>query len=116
MGRLAPSQRLRNPGQFRHVFADPRRAGDGVVVVLARRNGLERARLGLAVAKRHLRRAVDRNRFKRIARESFRAHQDELAGLDVVVLARRDAARCDRHGLRAHIDRQFRHLQRRLAS
>jgi ribonuclease P protein component len=51
------------------------------------------ARLGLVVAKKHLKRAVDRNRFKRLVRESFRSHQEQLAGLDVVVLARNGAIR-----------------------
>lgn len=86
------------------------------MTVLARTNDLDHARLGLAAAKRHLRRAVDRNRFKRIMRESFRAHQDELAGLDLVVLARRDAVRADRRQLRASIDRQWQVIRRRLAS
>jgi ribonuclease P protein component len=46
------------------------------------------ARLGLAIAKKLLPRAVDRNRIKRIVRESFRLHQ--LQEYDFVVLARRD--------------------------
>ena len=42
------------------------------------------ARLGLIVAKRVLKRAVDRNRAKRIIRESFRRRLD-LPPVDVVV-------------------------------
>lgn len=116
MGRLGRDRRLRVPAQFRYVFADPVRAGDANLLVLARSNGVGHARLGMAVAKRHLRRAVDRNRFKRITRESFRWHQEDLGGIDVVVLARRGAATADRHQLRASIDRQLRFLRRRLAS
>lgn len=48
-------------------------------------------RLGLAIAKKRAKRAVDRNKIKRIARESFRAHQMEFAGLHLVVM-NRDAA------------------------
>ena len=44
------------------------------------------ARLGLAISKKHCRQATDRNRIKRIVRESFRQHQAELAGLDIVVI------------------------------
>jgi ribonuclease P protein component len=54
--------------------------------VLCRANGEDVARLGLAVAKKHCRRATARNRIKRIVRESFRQHQADLAGLDVVVI------------------------------
>jgi len=46
------------------------------------------ARLGLAIAKKQVSRAVDRNRIKRVVRESFRTLQ--LQEHDFVVLARRD--------------------------
>ena len=46
------------------------------------------ARLGLAVSKKHCRRATARNRIKRIIRESFRQQQDMLTGLDIVVINR----------------------------
>lgn len=46
------------------------------------------ARLGLAIAKKQLPRAVDRNRIKRVVRESFRLLQ--MQEHDFVVLARRD--------------------------
>jgi len=46
------------------------------------------ARLGLAIAKKQLPRAVDRNRIKRVVRESFRLLQ--VQEHDFVVLARRD--------------------------
>lgn len=51
----------------------------------ARGNALAIARVALVVPKRHLRRAVDRNRARRVIREAFRLNQAELAGLDVVV-------------------------------
>ena len=44
------------------------------------------ARLGLAISKKNCRQATGRNRIKRVVRESFRQHQAELAGLDVVVI------------------------------
>lgn len=46
------------------------------------------ARLGVIVAKRVMKRAVDRNRVRRLIRESFRHHQETLGGLDIVVLVR----------------------------
>jgi len=42
------------------------------------------ARLGLIVGKRQLKRAVDRNRVKRIVRESFRTSRANLPGIDIV--------------------------------
>ncbi len=47
-------------------------------------------RLGLAIAKRLMQRAVDRNRVRRLVRESFRAHQPRLPNRDCVVFARKD--------------------------
>ncbi|MDT8437847.1 MAG: ribonuclease P protein component [Wenzhouxiangellaceae bacterium] len=51
----------------------------------------DQARLGLAISRRTARRAVDRNRLKRLVRESFRQHRSSLRALDFVVLARMDA-------------------------
>jgi len=58
--------------------------------VLGHNNNRTFARLGLAIAKKHIKRAVGRNRIKRLIRESFRQSQGQLAGLDIVVLLRRD--------------------------
>lgn len=48
-------------------------------------------RIGLAIAKKIIRKAVHRNVIKRVARESFRLQQQTLGGLDIVVLARKEA-------------------------
>ena len=80
------SARLRDARQFKRVFAEPQRF-DGVgFLVLARANTHGSARLGLAIAKRCCARAVDRNKLKRIVRESFRVHVDSLPAVDIVVL------------------------------
>ena len=62
-------------------------------VVRAKANGGIRARLGMIAARKAIRKAVDRNRCKRLVREVFRATQPMLAALDVVVLCRRAVAR-----------------------
>lgn len=50
------------------------------------------ARLGLAVSKRVSKRAIERNRLKRLARESFRRCRVELPTVDLVLVARPSAA------------------------
>ena len=55
----------------------------------------DRPRLGLAVSRRVDKRAVGRNRIRRIAREVFRTHRDRLPEMDIVVVARPAAANCD---------------------
>jgi ribonuclease P protein component len=79
--------RLSSPKAFQNVFrAACGKSAKGGVTVLAVRNGLSYARLGLAIAKKKLPAAPARNRLKRIIRESFRFHHEQLAGLDIVVL------------------------------
>jgi ribonuclease P protein component len=58
-------------------------------------------RLGLAIAKRLMPRAVDRNRTKRLVREAFRHGRHALPARDYVVFARDD--------LRHHSSKQIRH-------
>jgi ribonuclease P protein component len=64
------------------------------LLILAIRHGNVNPRLGLVIAKKNIRLAVQRNRVKRLIRESFRHHQHLLTGLDIVILARKglDAA------------------------
>ena len=88
-------RRLLKPDDYRRVFSDGQRSIDVCFLVLARPNRLSRARLGLAVSKKNSRRAVDRNRIKRVIRESFRIHQHQLEGLDLVVVTRHGIARAD---------------------
>jgi|TARA_B110000240_G_C13338828_1_gene384592 ribonuclease P protein component len=70
------------------VFASKHRSSDKSFLFLARENNLNQARLGLVVPKKHISRSVDRNKLKRIVRESFRFKQKQLEGKDVVVLIR----------------------------
>jgi ribonuclease P protein component len=96
---------------FDHVFAAPRRSNDRFFTVLVRDNGMTHARLGLAVSKKRVRRAVARNRIKRLVRESFRHHADALGGLDVVVMARSNGA-ADNDALAGSLAGHWRRLLR----
>jgi len=58
---------------------------------LYRKNDRDDARLGLAISRKNCRLAVERNRLKRIIRESFRTHRAALGGLDIVVMNRQGA-------------------------
>ena len=60
-----------------------------------RLSGPNGARLGLAIAKRVVHRAVDRNRIRRVARETFRRRRQMLRPADYIVLARPPAADAD---------------------
>jgi ribonuclease P protein component len=62
-------------------------------MVIARPNGLGHPRLGLAVGVKSAGNAVNRNRIKRVVRESFRRQQGELPAIDIVVNARAAAGK-----------------------
>jgi ribonuclease P protein component len=66
--------------------------------------------LGLAVSKKCAKRAVDRNRIKRVTRDWFR--HAGLQGVDIVVTGKRGVADLSKPELRDSLKR----LQRRLGS
>ena len=75
--------------------------------------GNTNARLGLVVAKKNVRLAVDRNRIKRLIRESFRRRQHSLEGIDVIVLARRGVDRQSNREFFKAIDEQWRIIRKK---
>ena len=108
--RFSRGVRLLCKRDFEAVFqAKTCRFSDQQITLLARNNGLGHARLGLAISKRHAKKAVSRNRIKRLIRESFRQHQHLLVGIDVVVLNREETPRASNsvllHSLNNHWQR-----------
>jgi ribonuclease P protein component len=71
--------RLLKPVDYTRVFKNSIASSDRYFRVLASPNGLTYSRLGLAVSRKVDRRAVGRNRIKRVVRESFR-HAFETIG------------------------------------
>ena len=107
--------RLAEAQDYAHVFERPWRSADQLVVVLGRRNGRSIPRLGLAISRRQVRRAVGRNRLKRLIRESFRAHQQTLQGIDVVVIGRAAASGASNKTLLGSLSRHWDYMSKRCA-
>lgn len=83
------SCRLLNAADYKAVFdAVDWKVSNKEILCLTRKNGLNHPRLGLVIAKKNVRHAVQRNRVKRIIRESFRLHQHQLPAIDMIILAR----------------------------
>lgn len=109
------SMRLLHSSDFQTVFDDaPLRTSHQHFLFLARINQLDRPRLGLVIAKKNIRHAVDRNRMKRLIRETFRAKQQQLAGIDVIVLARKGMNDATNTVLIEQLNGQWERLIRRL--
>lgn len=111
MAGLPPFARLRRASDFAALRNNPGRiqANHFLVYWIPSRTG--RARLGLAVSRKVSKLAVQRNRIKRIVRESFRPWRGKLSALDVLVIARATAAGSDNPLLRADLERAWQKLQ-----
>lgn len=79
--RLPKAARLRNPAEFRRVYAEGRRFDGSLITVFVMPNGLGFHRLGVTASRKVARAAVGRNRAKRLLRETFRLSGGELGGL-----------------------------------
>jgi ribonuclease P protein component len=116
MMKFSRQSRLLKPAEFKLVFQDPIRSGDEYFRVLARNNDVHRNRLGMAVSKKNCARAVDRNRIKRVLRESFRS---QMAGMvvpdtmDFVVMPTNRAVKQNNNVLNESISAQWQRLTRK---
>ncbi len=104
---FARKYRLVKPAEFKRVFQQPRKSGDKFLVVLARRNTLGFARLGIAVSIKSAVTAVERNRVKRVARETFRHHRASLGDMDFIVTGRAGLADKTNRDLRAALKKHW---------
>lgn len=97
--------RLASKQEVQSVFdAKPKKFSHHYLLVLTTPNQLGYARLGIIVGKQHVRLAVDRNRVRRIIRESFRQQKVELKGFDLIVMVRAQCAKLDSKTIRNDID------------
>ena len=105
-------RRLLTSAEYSRVFEEASlRASHRHVLLLAAPNSIGHSRLGLVVAKKNVRKAVLRNRIKRIAREVFRQQTAGGSSLDVILLARRGIDTLDKKSLAALLERQWQRLQ-----
>jgi ribonuclease P protein component len=86
--RFPKNYRLTKAREYQYVFASPYKSASRNITILARSSGRHHPRLGLIVSKKCTRKAVVRNRIKRIIRESFRHQMARLPAVDIVVITR----------------------------
>src|SRR5689334_25442896 len=72
---------LRDSGQFQHVYKNGKRYDGVFITVFVIENDATNHRLGVTASKKALGKAVQRNRAKRLLRETFRWNEPSLSAL-----------------------------------
>jgi ribonuclease P protein component len=72
---------LRNSAEFRKVYTRGRKYDGRFMTVFIYQNNLSQHRLGITASQKALGKAVNRNRSKRLLRESFRLNKQDLNNL-----------------------------------
>ena len=99
--------RLLSSHEYQAVFSHVDiKAPSKHLLLLARFNGKSHSRLGLVIGKKHVKRAVDRNRCKRVLRECFRNEKDCLPALDIIAIARFGVAELNKSEI-SHLTRSL---------
>jgi len=111
--RFDKARRLLNARDYSQVFDNPDvRASHQHLLLLGKCNDLRQHRLGLVIAKKNVRLAVQRNRLKRVAREFFRTRPSSEPAMDVIFLARRGIDQLDNAELSSILQHQWQKLVR----
>ena len=122
---LPRRHRLSGPAAFSNVFEQAIVSSDAHFKVLGRGTSLKVCRLGMAVSRQVDKRAVERNRLKRVIRESFysflRARDESGCGgqgirqsIDVIVVPRRPAAELGNRQLFERLSQHWQRIDRRI--
>ena len=101
------------PDDFQPVFKNAIPAVSPHLTLLARKNNLDHPRIGMAIPKKHIKRAVGRNRIRRIVREQFRLQQHQLPAIDIVVIAKAGIADLSNQEINKILDKLWRKLVQR---
>ncbi len=110
--RLQRAERLRRAADYRRVFRNGVRADGRLMSLVIAPGANTHARLGLAAGRR-VGGAVQRNRVKRLVRESFRT-ESRPAGVDVVVVPKAAMAQSDQAAVAVEYTKLLERLRRRL--
>jgi len=110
------TRRLLNSNDFKQVFDNAKiKVSNAEVLILACPSQNSHPRLGLIIAKKNVRLAVQRNRIKRIIRDGFRVNQHDLKNLDIIVLAKRGIDKFDNPLIHSKMDKLWRKVAQKAA-
>lgn len=104
--------RLLTPAHFENVFKNATPAVSPHITALARINNVNTARIGITIAKKRVKTAVERNRIKRIIRENFR-QQHQLPNIDIVIVAKSGVDKLTNNDINKALNKLWNKLQHR---
>ena len=87
--KFSKTSRLVVRSEFQKVFNQGKRLNSYSICLYYYANENQGSRLGVVIAKRVVPKAVNRNVFKRLVKESFRLVQENILGYDLVVLVKK---------------------------
>ncbi|MFZ9037254.1 MAG: ribonuclease P protein component [Gammaproteobacteria bacterium] len=99
--------RLTRAVEFQQVFKNNIRRSDACFTILVAKKTGSHPRLGFAIARKQVPKAVKRNALKRLFRESFRKNQHRLPARDMVIMVRREILAADSAEIRKALDQHW---------
>ena len=101
---LTKQSKLIKTDDFSSVFNFRKRIASKFLVMRFKPNKLDFPRLGLIVAKKTAKLAVNRNYMRRVLRELFRLSQHEIAALDLVIQVQKNFEKPDYSVIKKEFD------------
>jgi ribonuclease P protein component len=108
--RFKKQNRLLDSKEYSFVFNKAEKIGNRYFIILFRKNNKIFPRLGLIIAKKNIKHAVNRNKIKRIVRESFRNKVNNLNENDYIFLAKKEISQLSNLELRYKLDEKWKKL------
>lgn len=86
--RFLSDWRVRTTVAFQHVYSKRKRLSGRYYLLYYLDNDIGHSRLGVVASKRSVKKAVIRNRVRRIVKEAFRKQKNKLPSFDLIFIAK----------------------------
>ena len=106
------SWRIHTTSEFQRVYFMRQRLSGHYYLLYYGRNEVKHPRLGVVTSKRNVKKAVWRNRIRRVVKETFRIRKYLLPAFDIVVVAKSPSIKAENKELYECIKKLFAKLRR----